>query len=242
VSPPATSAPPGGWWRPVRGLTWDVQLTAAEPAAVTAAVLELDGADTSANTVAALRARGVRTICYVNAGGWEDWRPDASAFPAAVLGAALDDWPGERWLDLRRRDVLVPLMERRIQACADKGFDAVDPDNLDGWQAASGFALIRADAVAYEAALVEAAHRRGLSAGLKNALGLLPELGGVIDFAVNEQCVEYRECDRYAGVLAAGKPVFHIEYADATAACAGAPAGLSTVVKRLSLDSWSQRC
>jgi len=34
------------------------------------------------------------------------------------------------------------------------------------------------------------------------------------DFAVNERCFEYDECDGYAEFIATGKPVFNAEYAD----------------------------
>lgn len=30
--------------------------------------------------------------------------------------------------------------------------------------------------------------------------------------SVNEQCVEYNECEKYAPFIAQGKPVFHVEY------------------------------
>ena len=95
----------------------------------------------------------------MNAGGWEDWRSDADAFPAPVLGEPLDDWEGERWLDTRQLDVLLPIMTARLDACAAKGCDAVDPDNVDGYGAETGFDLTRADTVAYVRALAEAAAR-----------------------------------------------------------------------------------
>jgi hypothetical protein len=229
-------------WRPTQGLSFDIQLSQQALESSTAAVLDLDGTDTSAATVAALKARGVRTICYLNAGGFENWRPDASSFPARVRGQALGDWPGENWLDIRELGVLMPIMDKRIQMCADKGFDAIDPDNLDGWQAASGFGLSEADAVAYERALIESGHRHGLAVGLKNATDLLPELGDEIDFAVNEQCAAYHECGAYAPLLASGKPVFHIEYDTESNSCAASLPAMSTVIKRHDLGPWVQRC
>ena len=54
----------------------------------------------------------------MNAGGWEDWRADAAQFPDEVIGSNLDNWEGERWLDIRRLDVLGPIMEARMGLCA----------------------------------------------------------------------------------------------------------------------------
>ncbi|MQG61475.1 MAG: endo alpha-1,4 polygalactosaminidase, partial [SAR202 cluster bacterium] len=30
-------------------------------------------------------------VCYMNAGGWEEWRPDAGALPTGIIGDDLDD-------------------------------------------------------------------------------------------------------------------------------------------------------
>ncbi len=75
------------------------------------------------------------TVCYINAGAWENWRPDAGDYPSAVIGKPLDGWPGERWLDIRRLDVLAPILESTdwINAAA-KGFDGVEFDNVEGYR------------------------------------------------------------------------------------------------------------
>ncbi|MFN7148907.1 MAG: endo alpha-1,4 polygalactosaminidase, partial [Microthrixaceae bacterium] len=84
---------------PRPGLSWQWQLTGAVDTSVGADVFDVDLFDTSAAVVSALHARGARVVCYMSAGSFEDWRPDASRFPSSVLGSALDGWPGERWLD-----------------------------------------------------------------------------------------------------------------------------------------------
>jgi hypothetical protein len=68
-----------------------------------------------------------------------------------VLGRNLDGWPGERWLDIRRIGALRPIMKARIAKCARKGFDAVEPDNIDGYQNRSGFPLTGSDQLRYNA-------------------------------------------------------------------------------------------
>jgi hypothetical protein len=147
----------------------------------------------------------------VNAGAAEDFRPDYATFPAEVLGKT-DGWPGERWLDIRRIDVLEPIMAARFDVCAQKGFDAVEADLVDGYSGDTGFPLTAADQLTYNRMLAGLAHHRGLSIGLKNDLGQIPDLVTEFDFAINEQCVEYQECDTLTPFIDAGKAVFHVEY------------------------------
>ncbi len=243
ASPSApASVPAGAVWQPGPGLTWQLQYSGTLIAGK-AKVIDVDGHETSGAKVLKLKKTGKRVICYFNAGGWEDWRPDKAAFPKAVIGARLDGWPGERWLDIRAINVLLPIMTTRIDECAKKGFDAVDPDNMDGWQARSGFPLTPADTVAYLTALSEVAHHRGLSIGLKNGIEVIPQVLDVVDFAVNEECLTYHECAAYAPLLARGKAVFHVEYRGTMKKiCAGIPKGFSTVRKHLSLDAWRKAC
>ncbi len=69
---------------------------------------------------------------------------------------------------------------------------------------------------------------------------LIPELADEIDFAVNEQCQQYEECDTYAPLIALDKPVFNIEYEQNT--CDGQPDGVSTVLADLMLDGTTTSC
>jgi hypothetical protein len=85
-----------------------------------------------------------------------------------VLGRALDGWPGERWLDIRSIDVIAPIMKARIARCARKRFDAVEPDNIDGYQNSSGFPLSRSDQLRYNRWFARHVHRKGMSVALKN--------------------------------------------------------------------------
>jgi hypothetical protein len=241
-STPAATPTAPAIWQPKPGLSWQIQYS-GKLVAGKARVVDVDGHETSAATVATLKKAGKRVICYFNSGGWEDWRPDKAAFPKEVIGNKLDGWPGERWLDIRAVDVLVPIMTARIDECAKKGFDAVDPDNMDGWQARSGFPLTKADTVAYLAALSEVAHARGLAIGLKNGIEVLGDAAPLVEFAVNEECLIYRECSAYAPLLRSGKAVFHVEYRGSLKSiCRHVPKGFSTVRKHLSLSAWRKTC
>lgn len=224
-------------WQPRQGTTWQWQLSGTLDLSVDAEVYDLDHETTSRATVTALRAAGRHAICYFSAGSFEPYRADAAQFPAAVRGAALDGWPDERWLDIRRLDVLLPLMSRRIEQCRAKGFQAVEPDNVDGYANDSGFDLTAADQLAYNRAIARLAHQAGLSVALKNDVEQIPELVADFDFAINEQCAEYDECAAYRPFIAAGKAVLHVEYTDTPDCTSPGTSGFSTIGKREDLDA-----
>jgi hypothetical protein len=241
---PAAAAQAATWWHPTTGLTWQWQLSGAPDLKVAASVYDLDAVDTPATAVAALHKAGRRAVCYVDAGSYEKGRPDAARFPAAVLGSVMDGWPDEKWLDVRRWDVVGPILAARFTACRKKGFDAVEPDNVDGYANRTGFALTAADQIAFNRRVAALAHNTGLAVGLKNDLDQVAALAPAFDFAVNEQCAEYGECDSLAPFVKAGKPVFQAEYDLTTAQfCPTAKRlHLSAIRKDLDLDAWRQTC
>lgn len=93
--------------------------------------------------------------------------PRGGRFPASVKVRDLDGWPGDKWLDIRRIGTLRPIMERRVDACPRKGFDAIEPDNIDGYANESGFPLTYKDQLAYNRMLAREAHERDLAIALK---------------------------------------------------------------------------
>src|SRR5215831_13042770 len=164
------SGAPGAIWLPTASSSWQWQLTGTIDQTVAAQMFDVDLFDTPATTVASLHALGHKVVCYVDAGSYEDWRPDAAQFPAAVKGKALDGWPGEQWLDVRQCDALRPLLEARMDLCRSKGFDGIELDNVDGYQNDTGFPLVASDQLTFNRALAASAHARSLSVGLKNDL------------------------------------------------------------------------
>lgn len=232
------------WWHPTPGLTFQWQLQGELDTSIDVDVYDVDMFDTSAATVDELQAGGRKVICYVSAGSWERWRPDARNFPDSVLGRKLDGWPGERWLDIRKLRKLRPVMKERMDKCRNKGFDGIEFDNVDAYQNRSGFPLSGADQKRYNRYLARAAHRRGLAVGLKNDLSQVRALEPYFDFAVNEQCFQYHECGVLKEFIDAGKPVFHVEYELARGEfCEKANArGFSSMRKRYSLRAWRRPC
>jgi len=183
-------------------MTWDWQLSDSGRQLVYRNVdmLDIDGFENSASDVGAVHARPGRTlphevaICYLSLGSWENFRPDADAWPAAAIGLPLAGYPDEHWVDVRQLSALRPVIQRRLQQCATKGFDGVEIDNIDGWSNASGLPLTQADAEAWLAAIANQAHDDHLFVLWKN--DPLSASFGVryFDGALSEQCYSFSEC------------------------------------------------
>jgi hypothetical protein len=212
TSAPASSAA-GAIWKPKPGTgPWQFQLQGRIDTTVRAPVYEVDGFDVPRRTVRQLRSRGRRVICYFSAGSWENFRPDRTKFPKSVLGKRYDGYPDERWLDIRRYQLFSKPLRARIRMCARKGFDAIEADNVAGYQNRTGFPLTAADQLEFNRWLARQAHRNGLSIGLKNDPSQVSQLVADFDFAVVEQCFQYRECGSFRPFIKAGKAVFSVEY------------------------------
>jgi hypothetical protein len=105
------------------------------------------------------------------------------------------------------------IMKKRFDMALSKGCDGVEPDNVDGYSNDTGFDLDAEDQLDYNIFLSREAHARGLSIGLKNDLEQIAELEPYFDFALNEQCHRYAECDMLTPFIEADKAVLNAEYA-----------------------------
>ena len=231
-------------WQPAPGTPWQWQLTGTIDTSYDVDMYDIDLFDAPQGTIDQLHASGRVVICYFSAGSWENWRPDAGSFPPLVLGNPLSGWAGEKWLDIRRLDILGPIMEARMDLAVAKSCDGLEPDNVDGYANNSGFPLSYQDQISYNSWLAAEAHARGLSVGLKNDLGQVPALAGLFDWALNEQCFEYDECNTLLPFVQAGKAVFGVEYSgDPDVFCPQANAlDFDWLMKNLNLDAWRLSC
>jgi hypothetical protein len=191
---------------------WQWQLQGKIDTSIDVPVFDVDGFETSAATVRRLHQLRARVICYLDVGSWESYRPDAGSFPRSTIGRRYEGFPDERWLDIRRfRDFATPL-EGRFAMCARKGFDAVEPDNLAGWENRTGFPIGRTTQLRFNRWVAEQAHQRGMAVALKNDGRQARRLVNEFDFAIVEQCFQYRECGYYKPFVRHGKAVFEAEY------------------------------
>ena len=235
------------WWIPPPGMTWQWQLDTPVDQSVSAQVFDIDLFDNDASVVATLKATNAKVICYMSAGSWEDWRDDQDQFPSSVLGNDYEGWAGEKWLDIRNINVLGPIMEARFDLCRDKGFDGLEPDNIDGYTNDTGFPLTENDQITYNTWLAVQAHARGLSIGLKNDSDQVTPLLAHFDWALTEDCFDQGWCSQLQPFVAAGKAVFMAEYTDTGVSFADACAQAQTfqfsaILKNRDLDAWRQTC
>jgi hypothetical protein len=241
----SSPAPCHGCWKPRPSTSpWQIQLQGKPKLDVRARVFEFDGFETSRRVVSRVHRRKRRVICYLNAGAWEDFRADAGDFPHETLGKTYSGYPDERWLDIRRIDLLAPILRARLDTCRRRGFDAVDPDNLNGYQNDTGFSLTAADQLAFNRWLADAIHARGMAAILKNEGPQVHDLVRWFEGAVVEECFQFSECGLYRPFIRAHKPVYAIEYRRRSRrVCRSAKRRrFSVIFKRKSLRAFRRAC
>jgi Glycoside-hydrolase family GH114 len=169
---------------PTPGLSGLPATSAAYPAPGSANIWDTDlfqdsntpgaGIPTGASpVVSAIHAAGHYSICYVEAGAYQAGMPDGSDFAPADYGSAaksyrMQGYPDEWWLDVRgfagnsatltgaAVDVAGALA-KRFSWCAAEGQDAVEADDLEGYDNASatgaaggGWGLTRPQAAGFE--------------------------------------------------------------------------------------------
>ena len=236
------------WYKPTPATTWQWQLNGVLNTNYNVDVYNIDLMDNGAETIQQLQASGKKVICYFST-AYENWRSDALDFNSSDLGNPLDDWPGERWVDIGSSNVRA-IMTARMQEAKSKGCDGVEPDNVDAYVFDSdtdidnntGFNITSNDQVDYNIFLATTAHGLGLSIGLKNAIELIFELEPYFDFAINEECYFYEECGGLQPFLDNNKAVFQVEYNDhyvpsVPVICNSSNTiGFSTLILNLDLD------
>jgi len=214
---PAPAACHGRCWLPPhfndlgKPMRWDWQIGRTTPLERTGKhavdIYDIDGFLTTPAQVRAIKTRWQaatlghpRTICYLDL-AWEEYRPDSSPeprglFPAATLGNIYFGYPQERWVDFRQLDELKPMIDQRLAMCARKGFDAVELDDIDGFDPPSttGFHLTPGDAQNLLAYAFNEIHRLRMAGLWKNSPFLSWWGRDYADGAVVEECYIYHAC------------------------------------------------
>lgn len=203
----------GSWWQPkaTENLQWQLQL---QGDVVLIPGVDLYAVDSTASqkSIDAAKATGAKLMCYISAGSAEQWRQDFKDFPRTVVGKSYDGWPGEWWLDTSRIKALAPIMRARMDECQAKGFDVIDPDNVNGFENETGFEITRSHSIKYIRWLANEAHKRGMAFSLKNSETLIPDVLDVVDMMQSESCFIYGNCMAAGLMTAVNKPVFAVEY------------------------------
>jgi len=229
------------------GLTWQWQIGNNDiDTSVNANVYDID-LYVEQSIIDELHAKRRKVIGYMSVGSWEDWRPDKDQFPSEMLGKDYEGWKGEKWLDIRQMDKLAPILLARLDLCKAKGFDAVEPDNMEIHTNDTGFPLTYDDQLKFALWLADESHKRGLAIGIKNAADQVKDLVGHFDFAITEDAFFYGWAEKMNPFIESGKPVFAAEYTDlggdfASYCRRSQQLNFSTILKHRGLDAWLQTC
>ncbi|KQQ92759.1 hypothetical protein ASF62_13125 [Leifsonia sp. Leaf325] len=220
---------------------FDYQLGGAYKPAASVKVIDRDR---TAKPVA-----GLYNICYINAyqtqpddvKTWSGKNSDLILRNGTGVKVGDPEWD-EYLLDTStaaKRTRIAAIMNSWIDGCAAKGFQAIEPDNLDSWTRSTSAGkqlLTKANNLALAKLLAAHAHGKGLAIAQKNT----PQLGTAgkktvgFDFAIAEECQVYAECAAYTKVF--GANVIEIEYTDNpisayTTACAKQGTKISVILR-----------
>jgi hypothetical protein len=197
------------------------------------------------NTAAvnALHALGDKVIGYIDAGTAETWRPDYPQYQSfntscggCLFGRPVGGFRNEFWLNINTnvsgtnpntgqtetaQQFILDELTARLAKARSAGADAIEFDNIDAYQNKTGLTISAATQEQFDAAIANLAHSNGFAVGFKNDLGQASDLQPYFDFAINEQCWQYKECNFPPPGLQAwpstyGKAVFNVEYKGST--------------------------
>ncbi|THF71775.1 hypothetical protein E7T06_01310 [Deinococcus sp. Arct2-2] len=248
-TPPA--APTTGLKLPPTGtVSWDWQIGAGSDSNVTVPsgvkLIDLDGFDISAAKVAQLNSQGVYTVCYLDVGSYEPGRPDSAQYPSYLKIQQDPDWPAEYFLDVndvfKPNSVLAIILKNRFKMCKDKGFAAIEPDNLQNDENVSGGKITTQQQIDFNGWVADQAHAAGLAVLQKNGPDkiLLKDRTGKMmvekfDGILNEECQQYGECAPLAEYVKRGKLALNTEYKSALDCNLSNSLKINTIRKDLNL-------
>jgi hypothetical protein len=243
TDPPADAG--AGRPRPMPLTSWQIQLSGALDASLDVKVYTAD-LETPMSVIRGWHDAGRIALCYFSGGTREPFRSDAARFPASSLGAPLADYPEERWIDVRDATVR-SIMQARLERAAAVGCDGVHPSGLAAFLANTELDFGRAEQLAYNRWLADAAHDLGLSIGLvESDASLSQEQVADFDWTVVWGCLG-SNCAAATPFVSAGKAAFLIEYGDESRTAEVCPKarelGLSAIIKRdANLDAFRVGC
>ncbi|GGL81601.1 endo alpha-1,4 polygalactosaminidase [Deinococcus aerolatus] len=228
TAPAGPDGKSGGINLPSTGkVDWDWQIGASSDSAIRVAsdvkLIDIDGFTASAAKVAELKKQGLYTVCYIDAGSYEPGRPDSGRYPSYLKIQQDPDWPAEYFLDVtdvfRPNSVLAGILTDRMKMCRDKGFDALEPDNLQNDENVRGGRITTQQQIDFNGWIADQAHLHGLAVFQKNGPDkiLLRDRTGKMmvdkfDGILNEECQQFGECGPLAEYTRRGKLALNVEY------------------------------
>ncbi len=185
-----------------------------------------------------------KIVCEVGTGSLDLADPDAKKFPGykasppddpalpdagSVLGWSTTLPANHRWLDIRpaARDLIAPLVAKRLALAVAIGCDGFLPDDMDMFRIrkndlsgdpgdGTGFFATTeyfANEQAWYEAVADAAHAVKLSVGMRGAYDVLTgALVGKFDWQIADRCGEFGNCDATREFSQAHKAVLALDY------------------------------
>jgi len=202
-----------GVYQPKPGTKFQWQLSNCEKVntSVNADIFDIDLFETPESKIKELKKKGKKVICYFSGGTIESWRDDAEDFlNKGVVLSEMEDWEDENWVNINSSK-LKPLIQSRLDKAVEKGCDGVEIDNVDGYTFDEND-FTYSQQLKFNKWLAEESHKRKLSIGLKNDMDQIKDLLPYYDWALNEECYEYGECEKYKPFIQANKAVFGVSY------------------------------
>ncbi len=233
ATPVPPAPPPGGGYAGLGpGTAWHWQIQGVVDENILGHVvpadrpkmMDIDLWDATPQLISRLKAKGIYVVCYMESGDWLSERPDAKDYPTSVLGARIDGFPNERYVNVTMLDgpagptgkTLRQIMFARLQMAKDKGCQGIEPDLDDLHEQGNvGFPINKAQMLTYNKIIIDRGHQLGMSVGLKNGPGFAAEMYNAgADWVLNEECWQFDECGGYKIFTDHGKAVFQVEYQD----------------------------
>lgn len=124
------------------------------------------------NAISEMHANNNIVGCYISSGTCEDWRDDFDEMQPHCVSTPWGEWAGEYFVDMPNPE-LIAIMNARIDNMASWGCDMVEFDNMD-WafddvsREQYGFSATDADGIAYNQALCNYTHSKGMGCMAKN--------------------------------------------------------------------------
>mmetsp|Transcript_7709 Transcript_7709/g.13533 ORF Transcript_7709/g.13533 Transcript_7709/m.13533 type:complete len:364 (+) Transcript_7709:191-1282(+) len=169
--------------------------------------------DFDGNLIPILKARkNTIVMCYLSVGTIEPYRPYFQSLSPEKLEkwqslsmGSVKHFDNEMYLDIRQEETLIPLIRERLEILKSQGCDAVEPDNLDCYQAGACAGQWKSwtrrrklqQSALYAIQIAQMAHELDMAITIKNSLELYayPGILEVFDGAAVSNCVFYKECD-----------------------------------------------
>lgn len=187
-------------------------------------VIDTDMFNTDESKIGKYKNEGHYVICYIDVGSTEKGRPDTAQLEPYTT-KSYDGFEGEKWLDITSWQEFKSVMEKRFEMAKSKGCQGIEADNTDCYNNNCVSGVSKEDLIKYQIEYLEwiatTIHKKGMTVALKNTDDLIEKynLADKFDYAINEQCENYGECNHYDSFFAKNKAVFGVNYKSKDSVC-----------------------